>query len=181
MRRLIALLAFAPALVFAQPSPSNPYQPPDEVRPVDERSLQLPPFPNDANLVKVQVDGGLNFDFLVDIESLGLGADGIVRYTLVARSSAGAVNIEYEGIRCKGRERRLYAVGRADKTWSVVRNSRWTSIGGLPAGRIQAILHDTYFCPGGRMVRDVAEAKKVLRRGGNPSSSDSSDFWIRNQ
>jgi hypothetical protein len=181
MRRLIAILALVPALVVAQPSPSNPYQPPDEVRPTDEQSLQLPPFPNGANLVKVRVDGGTSFDFFVDIDSVSVGRDGVVRYTLIAKSSAGATNIEFEGIRCKTRERRLYAVGRADKTWSMARNSQWTPISELPSSLVQATLHDTYFCPGRSMVRDVMAARRALQRGGDPSSSDSIDFWIRNQ
>jgi len=133
----------------------------------DEQKLVLPAYPKADNLVKIQVDGNATFDFFVDLESVSVGRDGIVRYTLLARSDKGAINITYEGIKCKGRERKFYAFGRKDRTWALARSPKWTSISIAPRDLAQATLHDAYFCPGWEMVRDAAEAKSALKGGGN--------------
>lgn len=170
MLRLILLLALVPIAAAAQPAPRNLYSLPSEAqeRPRDEQKLELPPFPKEEDLVKVQIDGDAGFEFFVDIGSIRVGNDGEVRYVLVARSAGGGTNIAYEGIRCKGRERKLYALGRADKTWSAARNPQWASISDLPVNRFQAALHDAYFCPARIIARDTEEARTALRRGGHP-------------
>lgn len=132
-----------------------------------ERQLVMPAFPKDQNLVKIQVDGSVTFDFFVDLESVSVGSDGVVRYTLLARSDEGAINITYEGIKCKGREHTYYAFGRKDRTWVLMRSPKWAAISIARRDRAQAMLHDNYFCPGWTMVRDAAEAKSVLREGGH--------------
>jgi hypothetical protein len=168
-RWLILPLALACTVAWAQPAPKGIYTPPNEndEQPSDDQKPKLPSFPKEEDLVRIQVDGGASFDYFVDLESVSVGSDGVVRYTLVARSDGGATNIAYEGIRCKGRERMLYAFGRADKTWSAARNQQWTSISDLPVNRLQATLHDSFFCPARIIVRDTAEARLALRRGGN--------------
>lgn len=170
MRWLILPLALVCAVAAAQPAPKSGYILPNEkeAQPWDEPKPKLPPFPKEENLVKIQVDGGASFNFFVDLESVSVGSDGVVRYTLVARSDGGATNIAYEGIRCKGRERKLYALGRADQSWSAARNPQWTSISDLPVNRIQATLHDAFFCPARIIVRDIEETRMALRRGAHP-------------
>ena len=165
MRWLVLVLALESAATVAQPAHRNFYNLPNEK---DEQKPELPPFPKEEHLVKVQIDGDTVFDFFVDGESVRVGNDGVVRYTLVARSAGGGTNIAYEGIRCKGRERKLYALGRADKTWSAARNPQWNSISDLPVNRLQSALHDAYFCPARIIVRDAEEARMALRRGGHP-------------
>lgn len=158
----------ASAVAAAQPAPRNLYVPSESEGPWDEQKLQLPPFPKEENLVRIRVDGGASFNFFVDLESVSVGSDGVVRYTLVARGDGGATNIAYEGIRCKGRERKLYALGRADQSWLAARSPQWTSISDLPVNRIQAALHDAFFCPARIIVRDIEEARMALRRGAHP-------------
>lgn len=169
MRWLILTLALVSAVTAAQPAPKNLYVPSEaEWQPWVEQKPQLPLFPKEENLARIQVDGRLSFDFFVDLESVSVGRDGVVRYTLVARSVGGAINIAYEGIRCNGRERKLYAFGRADKTWSAARNPQWASISDLPVNRLQAALYDAFFCPARIIVHDAEEARMALRRGGHP-------------
>jgi hypothetical protein len=175
----LSLAVLASAVAAAQPAPRNYYSLPNEKEEQswNEQKTELPPFPEAGSLVKVPVDGGGGFDYFVDLESVRVGTDGVVRYTLVARSDTGATNIAYEGIRCKGRERKLYAFGRADKTWSLARNPQWSSISDLPVNRVQAMLHDSIFCPARIIVRDIEEARKLLKRGGDPRAGGSVDMW----
>ena len=180
MRWSILMLALASAVTAAQPRPPNRYVPSEsEGQRWDEQQAQQPPFPEEKNLVRIEVDGGLSFDFFVDLESISVGRDGVVRYTLVARSVGGATNIAYEGIRCKGRERKLYAFGRADKTWSAARNPQWASISELPVNLLQAKLHDAFFCPARTIVGDAEEARKRLKSGRDPRAGGSAEMWNR--
>jgi len=138
----------------------------EEDRPWEEQKAVLPPYPKSENLIKVYVSAATSFEFFVDAAAVSVGQDGVVRYTLIARSPSGAMNVSYEGIRCKTRERKLYALGRGDNTWSQARNSQWASIIGTRANRQQATLADDFFCKFGGTARSSEEAVRALRRGG---------------
>lgn len=66
--------------------------------------------------------------FFVDAQSLSYGTDGVLRFTLEVVSPSGAKNVSYEGMRCATGERRFYAFGRADGTWSKARGNQWVKI-----------------------------------------------------
>jgi hypothetical protein len=177
MLRLVFLM-LVPLVAVAQPAPRSGYFPAEaEGKPWEEQKLQLPPIPAAENLVRVQVDDAQGFTFFVDSASVSVGTDDVVRYTLVARSESGATNISFEGIKCKTRERKLYAIGRADNTWSPARNSQWTPISELPVNRVQAVLFGAYFCPARIIVRNTDDARRVLKLGGDPRASGSAELW----
>ena len=177
MLRLLFLM-LVPLVAAAQPAPRAGYFPAEaEGKPWEEQKLQLPPIPAAENLVRVQVDDAQGFTFFVDSASVSVGTDDVVRYTLVALSESGATNISFEGIKCKTRERRLYAIGRADHTWSPARSPQWTPISELPVNRAQAVLFSEYFCPARIIVRNTDDARKVLKQGGDPRASGSAELW----
>ena len=62
-----------------------------------EAESKLPPFPRDENLVDLRLDyPGSRFSYFLDSDSLKPGDDGVVRYTLVIRSTSGASNVRSE-------------------------------------------------------------------------------------
>jgi hypothetical protein len=127
-----------------------------------EDEVKLPAFPSADALIEFRVEGRGDFRFFVDPASISVGGDGIVRYTLVARSGAGVENVSYEGIRCSTREQRVYAFANADKTWRPV-TSGWR-----PAQqRWHYALRREYFCPVDTIIFDAAEGVDALKRGGN--------------
>lgn len=83
-----------------------------------ESQVQLPAWPQPENLLAVYVSAATQNEFFVDGSTLSVTADGVVRYVLVVRSPGGATNISFEGMRCETRERRIYASGRPDGSWS---------------------------------------------------------------
>jgi len=87
----------------------------------------------------------------------------------VVQTQGGARNVTYEGLRCETKERRLYASGRPDGTWARSRNDEWRRIQNMATNRHHAALIFDYFCPSGAIVRDVAEARDALLRGGHPN------------
>ncbi len=135
---------------------------------------QIPPFPAvpvAERLLRVDLAPTSTFDYFIDPDSIGLGADGTVRYTLLARSPSGATNVSFEALRCEPRERRLYAVGRADGTWAAVRKSEWMPLTAALANQPHVVLHAYFFCPNRAVVRSSEEAIWALKLGRHPDSA----------
>jgi hypothetical protein len=118
----------------------------DKDKPWEEAAIQLPPAPKAENLLSFDVSPTATQAFVIDASSLSVGADGVIRYTLVATSRSGAKNISYEGIRCQTYERRVYAFGQPDGTWARSRRSKWEPIQGYAANRPHAALAKDFFC-----------------------------------
>ncbi len=112
-----------------------------------EGKVELPPYPEDGDLVEFEVDGGNeSFRYFLDEKSLSVGDDEVVRYTLVVRSKTGAENIFFEGMRCGAREYKTYAFGTGKGKFSPYRNPRWQAVrlGGLMRYRLDLLDH--YLC-----------------------------------
>ena len=136
----------------------------EEEKPWQEIAAKLPPLPVEADLVAFDVSTTATQQFAVDEKSIAVGSDGVVRYTLVTISRAGAKNISYEGIRCASAERRIYALGHADGTWSQARRSEWQPIVNNAANRQQAALKQEYFCSNTAVAGNAADMARRLRR-----------------
>jgi CNP1-like family len=126
--------------------------------------LPTPP-PQRGELIEFFVAATSEFRFFVDAASLSVGSDGIVRYVLVARSSAGAENVSFEGMRCATREVRIYALGR-DGAW-VGRETDWRAIQPRSVQRWHNELYREYFCPQREPIASAAEGVRALRMGAN--------------
>ena len=164
MRRLALLLALFTGIVQAQPAAPLRFEQDYDTKEWKEIEVALPAFPQQVKLLPFRVTPS-NFDFFVDAASLSVASDGVVRFTLVARSASGGENVTFEGIRCSSRERRTYAFGRADNTWSKARSNAWTFFDAR--GRITQYitLASDFFCPAGNIIRDAQEGIDALRWG----------------
>ena len=142
-----------------------------------EAEIQLPAFPQEVNLREFYVSELTTHKFYIDTSSLSVGADGVVRYVLVVRTSGGATNFSYEGIRCASRELKIYASGRQDRKdsqggqWSKARRGEWRPIENKPVNRHHAALARGLFCPNGIPIRTPAEGQEALRLGRHPEVS----------
>ncbi len=167
MKRFLLLLCFLPVAAYAQQQKFE-YEF-DHERPWVELQAQLPPYPETENLL--QFDAGpvsTNLHY-VDALSIAVGEDGVVRYTLVIKSSQGGMNVSYEGIRCQTAEKRTYAYGRNDHTWTRAGRSKWADLETLNQNYAQRALYRYFFCPlGFDMVRDADEAIQALKAGVHP-------------
>lgn len=165
MKRLFLLVALgSSALAAAQPKSDWEVQ--QEARDWQEAEIKLPALPKGDALIEFFVSAASRFRFYVDPSSLSVGADGVVRYTLVARSPAGAENVSYEGIRCKDGSYKVYALGQG-ANWSRAL-SDWKRIEPNSVQRWHQALQREYFCPFKVQVSTAAEAVEYLRRGGHP-------------
>ena len=134
----------------------------------EEQKLMLPAYPKDANLSQIEVGPVTSFRFYVDRESINVGTDGVVRFTLIARSDAGASNVSFEGIRCDTQERKIYSIGRPDGSWIAARNPSWAPLSRQFVNAAQTVLYEDYFCPEKRIVSSVSEAVDSVKYGGHP-------------
>jgi hypothetical protein len=170
MRSLVLLLACLPLTVQSQsPSPSR-FDDEYESKGWKELEPQLPPLPKQENLIAFRVSPS-DFRFYVDGKSLSVGDEGVVRYTLVASSAGGAMNVSYEGIRCKTWEFRSYAYGRSDNTWAKAGRNDWTAIQAVGRALPESILASDFFCPEKILIIGTAqEGLDALRRGKHSES-----------
>lgn len=133
-----------PAMAGAQPRPD--LEEDKGAKAWTELEVRLPPFPKTEDLIPFDVSAASSNRFYIDPQSIAVGGDGIVRYTLVAKGSGGGENISYEGIRCETREQKYYAFGRRDSTWSNARSSEWRYIEYKDINRQHGVLYADYFC-----------------------------------
>jgi outer membrane murein-binding lipoprotein Lpp len=114
---------------------------------VENKVDALPPLPQDANLLPFDVSGNTPLHFAIDRNSLTVGDDGVVRYTVVVTSPSGARNVNYEGIRCDTYEWRQYAGLNADHDgWDTTVANGFTRIENGTLNAYQAALYQDYFC-----------------------------------
>jgi hypothetical protein len=139
----------------------------DDTKKWAEIALQLPPAPQAKDLLPVYVGPTARQKFFIDANSVSVGSDGIVRYTLVSKSDSGAQNISYEGIRCQTYQKKQYAFGRDDGSWARSRQDRWRPITELVANRQDAALAKDYLCEGGTVASSAANMVRRIRNA-NP-------------
>jgi len=137
----------------------------DQDKPWVETAAKLPPYPKAENLIAFNVSSATRNKFFIDTNSISVDADKVVRYTVVVKAAGGATNVSYEGMRCETGERRLYAYGHPDGSWSKARNAQWETIKLRSLLSYRKALYEDYFCPDGVNVGDAKTAVESLRRG----------------
>lgn len=134
-----------------------------------EGAAEMPAAPQAAGLRAFDIGSTSPNAFFIDEQSVSVGDDRVVRYTLVVRTPGGAENVTFEGIRCATGERRIYASGRKDGTWAPMKNSEWQPISVNNYNRPRAALAYDYFCDGPAAPRDRKHALQLLEQRRDPS------------
>ena len=139
-----------------------------ERKPWEELQAQLPPYPRNENLVAFYSGSNSPHRFLIDLASISVGEDGVVRYTLVVRAGGGATNVTFEGIRCDGATQRVYAFGHPGGQWSRARNSEWREIAYREVNGHHYVLYGDFMCIGVRKREPklLKEIVSALKSGG---------------
>lgn len=130
----------------------------------DWREIDVPPPPplRTERLIPLELPGTA-LQFGVDPASISVGKDGIVRYVVVARSSSGVINANYEGIHCQMANVKVYARHNADSGWVSARDPQWVPIHSTPNSRHSLLIARAGACMGhgpnvsaDRIARDLA-------------------------
>ena len=139
----------------------------------EKQDIEPPAFPKQENLREFYVSAVATNTYMIDASTLAAGPDGVVRYVLVVKTSGGATNISFEGIRCKELSWKHYATGRSDGTWvkSHAARNEWRPIENKPVNRHHAALSRDLFCPVGNAISTADEGRNALRLGKHPNSN----------
>lgn len=162
-----ALAALAMQAVAQKPVEKSEWEKEQERRNWKEGDIKLPAYPKTEGLIEFPVVGG-SFRFFIDPDSLAVGPDGVVRYTLVARSPSGFANVSYEGIRCSTLSYKVFAFGN-DGKWAE-KDTDWRRIESKSVQSWHYELRVNYFCPDRQAIETVAEGLDALRNRGHPKA-----------
>lgn len=174
MRSLVFMLLFlpicGPALAAKRDQPFFDTEPPlpgsfeDKDMSWKEGATNLPPWPNDGDLIEFSIDDPTSrFRYYIDGRHLSVGADGAVRYTLVVESRSGVRNLSLEGLRCTPNGAfKVYAYGnngRFEKT-----DGDWLPIHGRRHDKLHRELHERILCiPRGFEPRPKQDMIRAMR------------------
>jgi hypothetical protein len=139
-----------------------------------EEKSKFPAAPDPGTLIPFEVSVANANQFFIDPASISVGKDGVVRYTVVVEASGGARTVNYEGLHCETRERRLYAFGQPDGSWVESQGSSWIPVhkqGHRMLNGYPAVLFDEYFCIDRVPVSGPEAAVERLRYGSAATSA----------
>lgn len=135
----------------------------DKPREFKVAPVVLPAYPQDEDLLSFDIGPTQTQKFSVDAKTIQIMGNDEVRYTLVAQSRSGAMNVSYEGIRCASKEYHRYAYADSQKGWNKAKNDAWRPINWYAANRPQAVLWLDYFCDESHIEGPAEEIVKRLR------------------
>ena len=127
-----------------------------------EIEAKIPSYPDPKNLLHFEAGAG-GHQVYVDASSVSLGEDGVLRYTTVVKTSGGATNVTFEGMRCETREHKTYALGRRDGSWARARDPKWKRIELREIMPYHYVLYREYFCPSKSRPASVQQALQALK------------------
>ena len=139
----------------------------DDSRPWEELAASLPAYPKKENLVAFNVSSATANTFMVDMASISVGSDKVIRYTVVIDSPRGARTINYEGMRCDPAEYKIYGFGQPDGKWTENTRAKWEPFKQRSLLSYHKALFEDHFCPGGITINDAREGIRNLKRGGS--------------
>ena len=132
-----------------------------------EQNAVLPAYPRDGNLVEVALDHPeVTYRVFLDRKALSSDEDGVVRYTAVLESPAGARNVIYEGIRCSKGSYKQYAFG-GNGAMDPVPDPRWHSLPQYGEGLYRRVLAEYYLCNASRSPLKVRQILGRVSTGGD--------------
>jgi hypothetical protein len=173
MKRLALMLCLFPVVVgAAEVGEAVGFRAPvkNDVEEYDwaEEAVELPAFPKEADLVEFPARSPSTARFYVDGSTLSIGKDRVVHYVLVIKTSGGARNVSFEGIRCATSEYKIYATGRADGQWAKSQLGVWRPIENKTTNAYHASLNRDFLCPIANPIGSPEEGRDALRRGKHP-------------
>lgn len=134
----------------------------------EEEAATLPAYPGDAGLIEFRTRRNSDNRFYIDRESLTIGKDRVVRYTVVVKSPSGASTVSYEGMRCKTAGFKVYAFGVEGK-WREARDPEWRAIPALTPD-LHFALYKDYLCDGEAIGARTADQLRAIVGGREPDT-----------
>ena len=130
----------------------------------------IPDYPENNDLLEVEGPAAYrNYQYLIDGKTLLVGGDGVVRYSIVIRSSSGSDNVMFEGLRCNTAQVKIYAYGSTDtqdrKVFTPKANSAWKALRSSGVSGYSDNFAKSYFCDNFGAVLSRNEIIKNIKYG----------------
>lgn len=123
-RRLFVASAMIPLLCLGLSAHAQ-FKDPD-AEPWQEAAVVPPSSFSTEELQPFEVSQGSALNYGIDPKTLAVGDDGVVRYVMVARSSSGALNALFQGLRCATAEVKTYARWNNNtSSWNTSSKEEW--------------------------------------------------------
>jgi hypothetical protein len=116
-------------------------------------------------LQSFEVMQGSSLSYGIDPKTLSVGEDGVVRYVLVARSTSGALNVLYQGIRCQAGEVKTYGRWDNQSSWNTSRGDDWRPLSFKGATRPAMMLARAGICEGRTITGNPQKILNTLKKG----------------
>ena len=155
---VILVLLIDLSAAMARDDADNPNRP-DDLTPAElaepeavetkwqDESVPLPRFPRAQDLLPIRGDtGAAGYNYYIDVNSVLLTDDEVLRYTIVIQSASGASNIVYEGIRCATDEIRTLAYGTRDGRFARMPDPQWIYVHTQGTLGYRTTLVELYVC-----------------------------------
>jgi CNP1-like family len=114
-------------------------------------------------LIPFEVMKASALSYGIDPNTLSVGEDGVVRYVMVARSSSGALNVLYQGIRCATAEAKTYGRLSDKGTWNASPDAEWQALSFRGPTRPAMILARLGVCEGRTITGNVQKITATLK------------------
>ena len=114
----------------------------DEFTPWEEIAQTPPAEFSTDELITVDNPTRSQLTYGVVPSTVVVGEDKVVRYVLVAKSKTGAMNVQYEGIRCDIGAVKVYANWRASNGWRMRATPDWIELRLAPSRYAQSMARD---------------------------------------
>lgn len=116
-------------------------------------------------LQSFEVMQGSSLNYGIDPKTLSVGEDGVVRYVLVARSTSGALNVLYQGIRCQTGEAKTYGRWDNQSRWNTSRSDDWQQLSFKGPTRPAMMLARAGVCEGRTITGNPQKILNTLKKG----------------
>ena len=128
-------------------TPAEIAEPEEAEKPWQEEQVLLPPFPRAQDLLPVRADAAdPGYSYYIDVNSVSLSADEVLRYTVIIQAPDGASSIIYEGIRCATNEIKTFAYGTGGGRFERMPDPQWTYVYTQGPLGYRTNLAETYVC-----------------------------------
>ena len=131
--------------------------------PLNERPASAPAF-SVERLVPLEMPPYITVKVGIDPETISISPNGMVRYVVVMRNTAGSVSAAFEGLVCASGQVITYARAQGNGSWTIVTTPVWRDMGdNLPSRHAMAFARQGACDAGG--VRTPADIVNALRQG----------------
>jgi hypothetical protein len=145
--------------------PAEIAEPEEAEKAWQEQQVPLPRFPRAQDLIPLRAESGqAGYRYYIDVNSVSLAGDEVMRYTVIIQSPAGASNIIYEGIRCTTQEVKIFAYGTRGGRFERMPEPKWSFYRTDDVMSYRTALVESYVCDptGWVMDRDTMLERLVL-------------------